>query len=41
MRTRSGRFQLPFEGTSGRLFGAMMKFYNRRLSGAGQKPHRP
>jgi flavin-dependent dehydrogenase len=24
--------KLPFEGTSGRLFGAMMKFYNRRLS---------
>ena len=24
--------KLPFEGTSGRLFGAIMKFYNRRLS---------
>ena len=24
--------KLPFEGTPGRLFAAMMKFYNRRLS---------
>ena len=24
-------FNLPFEGTTGRLFGKMMKFYNRRL----------
>jgi hypothetical protein len=28
--------QLPFEGTPGRLFAAMMKFYNRRLSALGR-----
>ncbi len=28
--------QLPFEGTPGRLFAAMMKFYNRRLCALGR-----
>ncbi|MGH8093668.1 MAG: NAD(P)/FAD-dependent oxidoreductase [Chthoniobacterales bacterium] len=28
--------QLPFEGASGRVFGGMMKFYNRRLSALGR-----
>ena len=28
--------QLPFEGTPGRLFAGMMKFYNRRLSALGR-----
>ena len=28
--------ELPFEGAPGRIFGAMMKFYNRRLSALGK-----
>ncbi len=28
--------ELPFEGTPGRIFGAMMKFYNQRLSVLGK-----
>ena len=29
---KSAFLQLPFEGLQGRIFGGMMKFYNRRLS---------
>ena len=32
----SSFLQLPFEGTPGRLFAALMKFYNRRLSALGR-----
>ena len=32
----SSFLQLPFEGTSGRLVAALMKFYNRRLSALGR-----
>ena len=36
-KSRSANFShLPFEGTAGRLFAGMMKFYNRRLVRSGE-----
>jgi flavin-dependent dehydrogenase len=32
-------FNLPFEGLPGRVFGAMMKFYNRRLFALANRRH--